>query len=262
MRKRWILIGLVVGIAVLGEAAIVGIDGTSPYVGEVLFGAMLVSHGSLLAFWAALGGRATPWRLVLAVVGMVTWMRAPEFLSAGENDVTWFFVGLVVLGLVSLTLLIARFLGLELTDIQAADADLPPPPDGRWEQFSLRSLFSWMAALAMILGALHYFPRRQIIVLFSDLDVPLRFAAIVGGSALIALSAVWLTLATRWTAMRYVVAVSVGVVAIVTLNLVFGPSDEAEIVTHCLGQIFYMAGSLWLVRLAGYRLIWRRRVLL
>ena len=259
MRRRWILIGLVVAVAVLGEVAIVWTDPLSrpPHVLSILLVAMLPSHGCLLAFWAALGGPATPWRLVVSVVAIVTWMRAPEFLNAGKNDITWLFVGFLLLGLVGPILLTARFFGLELTDLQAADTERPRPPDGRWEQFSLGSLLAWMTAVAMIMGTLHYLPKQQNISILSE---PPIYSAILGGSALIALSAVWLTLAMRWTAMRCVVAVSAGAVAIAALSLGVGPGEGAEIVVFCLGQIFWTAGSLYLVRLAGYRLIWRRRV--
>ena len=265
MRTRWLLIGLVVGVAVLGEAAIAWMTETPDRRGHLLMPLVLtmpLSHGSLLAFWAALGGRATPWRLVAAVMGITGWMWVLERFAFDRETQLSILLALLLMGLLSLLLMTARFFGLELTDIQAADVDQPPPPDGRWGQFSLRSLFSWMTAAAMMLGALHYLPKQTIDRSFTGpplVFVVTLFAAILGGSALIALSAVWLTLATRWTAMRYLVLVLAGAVAILPWIPPFGRL-EPELLTMCLGQVFWTAGSLWLVRLAGYRLIWRRRV--
>ncbi len=262
MRKRRILIGLVVGVAVLGQAAIAWIDGPlgpEDYVNFFLF-AMTLSHGSLLACWAALSGRATPWRMVVVVVGIVGWMWLLERFAFDSDVLVMTFLALLLMGLVSLLLLTARFFGTELTDTWAADWDRPPEPSRRWMQYSLRSLFSWMTAVAMVLAALHYLPKRQIDAFLSPAAL-LVLVAILGGSALIALSAVWLTLATRWTAMRHLVLFLAGVVPAFALTATH-EIDEAEAVTLYLGQIFWTAGSLWLVRLAGYRLIWRRRILL
>jgi len=270
MRKRWILIALVVAVAIAAEVAISLVNPFHGPENELLMFlfAMLPSHGSLLAFWAALGGRASPWRLVVAVVGVVAWMWVLKHGFTGDSPypdeirLIWVFVLFSVMCLISALLMVARFFGAELTDVPADASDQPAPPQRRWEQFSLGSLLSWTTATALLLGSLHYLPKKEIVETFSFSDPSSlgALAAIMIGSALIALGAIWITLGTRWTAARYVVLLAAGIGAGGLLFFAAGPGGGNGLFIFCFAQVFWVTGSLWLVRMAGYRLIWRRRV--
>ena len=85
--------------------------------------------------------------------------------------------------------------------------------------------------------------------------------AVLASSALVATGAFWIALGARWSAARYAVLLAATIGAIAWLYIAV-QEDSAlwEFVVFFLAQIVYIAASLWLVRLAGYRLAWRRRV--
>ena len=222
--------------------------------------ALMPTHGSLLASWAALGGKASPWRLVVAIVGVLIWIRCQPEPRGGEDLAVWIFVLFVTMCFLSALLLIARFFGAELTDAPADGRQPLARPEGRWEQFSLGALLSWTAALAVLLGSLHYIPHDGVLEVFDNVEACVILAAIVGGTSLIALAAIWITLGTRWPGARYVLLLLTAVVAVGVLYLAVDGTDFTELAIFCAAQVFWTAGSLWLIRLAGYRLIWRRRV--
>lgn len=262
MKRRWILLGIVVSVNLLLECAAIG---TEPFVGPhwlISYAVIAIpaSHGSLLGFWAALGGRATPWRLVVAAVGAVAAMRLlaqSELMS--DEPAMFVFLLLLQMGVVSLVLMIARFLGAELTDVRP-DAAAPVAPDRQWIQFSLGSLLSWTTAVAVLLATLHYLPRTAFEDFFSDPAQIAILAAILGAGTLIALGAVWITLGVRWPVGRYILLFLSSGIGIVVMSIVIGSDEVHTISIFCVTQIVCVTGSLWLVRLAGYRLIWRRRV--
>ena len=112
--------------------------------------------------------------------------------------------------------------------------------------------------MAVLLATLRYCPKRLLEYVF---DEPLIFAAIILGSALIALGALWIGLGVRWPVVRIVVLVVTSIGGVAILQLTVGSSgDLGEFVTFFVTQTVYLVVSLWLVRLAGYRLVWRRRV--
>lgn len=255
-RRRWLLIGVVVGIAALIDFVVLPLAGPprAPDWLDLLIFSMAPSHGTLLGLWAALGGRATPWRLVagfVAAVGCV-WML-------GDFDlVYWVVVLLAQMVTMSALLLLARLLGLELADEFRHDSAEDSSAERQWVQYSLRSLLSWTAACAVVLATLHYLPKEPLSTIFED---PPILAAIVGSSVVIALGALWIALGARWPSVRIVGLGLTAVTGVTTLWLVVGSQGELwEFVAFCLFQAAYLVGSLWLVRLAGYRLVWRRRV--
>jgi len=263
MKRRWILLGIVVSVNLLLECAAIATEpfhGPGRLVGYVVI-AIPPSHGSLLGFWAALGGRATPWRLVVVTVGAVVVMRllaSANFGPVGPEMLV--FLLLLQTGVVSLVLMIARFLGAELTDALRPDAAAPVAPDRQWIQFSLGSLLSWTTAVAVLLATLHYLPRKALEELTSGPDGGAILAAILGAGTLIALGAVWITLGARWPVGRYILLFLASGIGIAVMSIVIGSDEVGTISIFCVTQIVCVTGSLWLVRLAGYRLIWRRRV--
>jgi len=184
-----------------------------------------------------------------------------ENVDPNNDTIIWVFVLFMTTCIAGILLMGARFLGAELRVTNDADAVGGPNPKRQWIQFSLRSLISWTTALALLLGSLHYLPGEQLRqILFSDSQSIAILGVILSGSALIAFAAIWITLGTRWLPARYFVLALAGAAAILWMYLVLGPNELETLLPFCLGQVGWMVGSLWLVRLAGYRLIWRRRV--
>ena len=117
---------------------------------------------------------------------------------------------------------------------------------------------SWTTAVAVLLATLHYCPKELLEFVFAE---PLFLVGFLLSNALIALGALWIALGVRWPAVRIVVLMVTSIAGVTIFRLATGYSTEAwEIVTYFVAQAVYLVGSLWLVRLAGYRLVWRRRV--
>ena len=263
MKRRWLLIGSVVAVTAVIDLVI--IPWVWPSGGSDWIHAMAPCHGSLLAAWIALGGRGTPWRLVAAVLGVATWIWTSNwfFDSApypmrGTFVEFWTTILAAEMFVLSGLLMLARLLGLELTDTLRGDTTQAVADDTQWIQFSLRTLMSWTTAVAVLLATLRYFPRP---LLENLLEEQLIFAAILLGSAFTALGALWIALGVRWPTVRIIVLVVTLIVGVAIFQLAAGSRKDLEgIVTFFVAQAAYLVGSLWLVRLAGYRLVWRRRV--
>ena len=222
MDRRRRLIGLVVAINVVAGLSfwtLHHLHGVEGWFYVSLLG-MLPSHGSLLATWAVLGGKANPWRLVAAVVGVVVWMRALEKFCPGDYPLIWAPTLFMTMCLLSVLLMVIRFLGAELTVASGADAAGGLKPKQQWFQFSLRSLLSWTTALALLFGSFNYLPKKLLLLVLSFPDATIFLGAIIPGSALIACGAIWITLGTRWPPARYIVLILAGVAALLLLYLV------------------------------------------
>ncbi len=274
MPKRWIYIGLVVAFVVLGELIMVFlIEHVYATWLEMCLFTMSLSHGVLLAIWAALGGRPTLWRLVAVVAALVALMWLCR-----HPDVQEILFILLLQSLFMATLLtLGRFFGVELTGEPAADC--APATDGAgldslpaeeterpWMQFSLWAVMSWTTAIAALLASFHYLPEDLVRRVSGDARGWVIAAILLFSVALIGFGAMWITLGTRWTLMRYVVLGAAGAGAIGVLLLLnaflapgYGP-NVWELLLFCGSAMFWLVGSLALIRLAGYRLIWRRRV--
>jgi len=75
-----------------------------------------------------------------------------------------------------------------------------------------------------------------------------------------ALGALWIGLGARWPAIRVVSLGLTAAAGVTILALLIDTAEVWECMAYCFFQAAYLVGSLWLVRLAGYRLVWRRRV--
>jgi hypothetical protein len=214
--------------------------------------------GSLLGIWAALGGRPTLWRLVGTTMALVGCMALAECMTPVSidghglpvNDLRSLWVAVVFsLALAtSLPLLALRFLGLEIAHREPDDSLLQRPK----LQFSLRSLLEWTAALALMLGTLQMTPGW-----FPDVALaPLGLCPICG---LLALAALWITLGTRWRAIRMLGLALAGASLVAGLVVL---RDLDFLSPVWLLWIVSVIGSLWVFRIAGYRLVWRGRVTL
>ena len=254
LKRRWLLIGLVVGVAALIDVVLLPQPrrGAPDWVDLLMF-SVAPSQGSLLGLWAALGGKATPWRLVAGFAAAVACIWA-----LGDSDLAfWACVLLVQMVAMGALLLVARLLGLELADDFRHDSAGESTAEGQWVQYSVRSLLSWTAACAVLMSTFHYLPKEPLGEFFQDAAIG---AAIVVSSLAVAVGALWVTLGSRWPAGRIAGQGLAPVVGTIALWLVVGSRGGLwEFVAFCLFQAAYLVGSLWLVRVAGYRLVWRRR---
>lgn len=260
-----VFVNLLVGV--LAPALIAeGFYSASGPVRTVLLSVAL-SQGSLLAIWAVCGGRPTPWRVVAAIVGIVVWIWVLGEPAWVEQDPWWswswsllwgYCVCLLLCQMVPVTglLLLARLVGVGVTHGSHSGTTTSRPR----LQFSIRSLLEWTTALAMLLGTFHYIPEDFFISISS---LPpwrvLSIIAIVGSGVLIAPAALWTALGTRLPLARYCTLLVAVAAAVATMTLVLGEDEFGYSLVFGIGQTVWLVGSLWVFRLLGYRLVWRRR---
>lgn len=170
-----------------------------------------------------------------------------------EAVLTFLLVG-SVLYFVAMTLLflLVRALGVEILDPSAC-----PAIAERWRfQFSLASLFEWTTALAVLLGVFHYLPMQGLLRVLSQSEA----VVCIAGNSLIVFGAIWAILGTRYPLVRYLMLVLGCGIPVVISVLMDAPFWEAFLLF--VTEAVWITGSLWLVRAAGYRLLWRRRITL
>lgn len=220
---------------------------------SILLISLMVSQGSLLGIWAALGGPPTPWRFVAVVVGSVLLIWALDTAFPQRDAEIWGYFILVQLIATSLPLIALRFRGLGLT---LPGDDLPG--EKQRLQFSLRSLLEWTTAVAVLLGMLQMTP-ENFREPFTTWDGLAAMCGIFGADALLALATLWIALGAR------VLVARVAVFALTAIGVVIGvtvadPGSTPQTLLLPILSAVWMILSLWPFRSAGYRLIWRRVV--
>jgi hypothetical protein len=120
---------------------------------DVSVASLALGHGSLVAVW---GGWLQPRRFAAAYVVAVAGLLALGADEAPPNDMAmWLFVAafqMVIAG-------VAMF-GVESIDRPRQDEIDAQAAPRVWFQFSLGSLLSWTAGVAVVLAASHYVPRQ------------------------------------------------------------------------------------------------------
>jgi hypothetical protein len=265
MQRRQLLLGLLILAHVALNALAV-----SP-VGElyesVLLSVLPASQGSLLAVWAVLAGKPAPWRLAgaTALVALSVWWTtlSPEVDPSCTDFQSWAtWCGLQMVA-ASVPLLIGRFAGMRIAAVPLDDSG-GGAADPAWRaQFSIRSLLEWTAGLAVLLGVSPY------LWYWSPSPKPFRWDLILlvfhTCYAFVALAAIWVALGRRCFATRailLVLAVAGGASAVEAAFCALTGARKFDVLSDFLFHALWLVGSLWLVRVAGYRLIWRGRVTL
>jgi len=225
----------------------------------MVFLSLPMSQVGLLSIWAALGKAPAPWRAVGLVLPLALWSKlmgtlldGPGSPSATEESSQWtFFLLMEALATVAL-LGIARAAGLQRTCVDAA-ARPPDPRTTRRFQFSLGYLFSWLTAAAIVLAALGYtFHLSRLALDARDFRSMVIIAA---ANIALLLAALHVMLARCRRFMRWLVGLA-GLVAVG--GLVWLHSDGEPVRLILGAEAVWLVGSLAVVRVAGYRLVWQR----
>jgi len=262
MRSREILIWLLLLATVLADYAVLvaaqqeSRSRLSPwYSTPVVVTALQVSQVSLAAIWLALGGGPSSLRLVRVVGVAALWSLAMSVVPYAGDVRLHTFLLTAQMAVVSLPLLVARAYGVALIDLFAAPGVEASEPAGPAFQFSLRQLLGWMIALAVTFGTLKW--------IVGDIFLPMRalreirIVPLLAGRCAIALAALWAALGTRWRNMRLLTLGLAGVCAFCTLPTTAAVAADESRVRFM--ETVLLAGSLWVFRVAGYRVQFRAR---
>jgi hypothetical protein len=91
MKHRRLLIVLLVGVNLLGIVVapllVVRFGNETRGSAALLLCSLALSQANLVAFWAALAGRPTPWRLIAAILACVAWLYV---VAAMDRWRIWF----------------------------------------------------------------------------------------------------------------------------------------------------------------------------
>jgi hypothetical protein len=251
--RRRILIGLVVGVNALAAAGCPLLLAEHPRSEdlEALLVAEAVGQGSLLPIWAALGGKRTPWRFAGAVAAIAALtLLLQKFLPGPDAQVWGYFLLAQMIG-TSVPLLLLRFFGLRVSRVPAEEV----PRQAFRLQFSLRSMLEWTAAVAVLCGMLQVMPEgfRRAFVSIRWYEPACAFA-VFGGLAALWL---WVALGARWLGARLILLGFTLPMAGIVLASLGGPAGASTVFLLPVALAVWLLGSLWVVRLAGYRLRWR-----
>jgi hypothetical protein len=229
----------------------------------MVFLSLPMSQVCLLAAWAALGKTPAPWRAVGLILPLALWsymigtvLEPPDPAgspSASTMTSQWTFFLLLEAAVAVALLGSARAAGLHVTGAvdRARTGNQPTPPR---LQFSLRYLFAWLTAAAIALASLGYtFHLGSLALRAWDLRVMVVLAVVNVAVLLAALSA----LLTAWPRLlRWLIGLGASVVAIA---LLFSSPRDPGPGLLCGGVTVWVLASLAVVRVAGYRLAWRKR---
>jgi hypothetical protein len=251
----WALVPLAVALAI-GNTATFGVfhSGHAPneIVGALCM-AFMSATGSLLAVWIAFGRRALPVRLALAVPGVA--IVVFPFLTL-PNGILALASGLIAVVGLSLPSLGARAAGWRLVQFPATTDAENWQADDNPMQFTLRQMFSWTLAVAMVAGLMR-------MVIRPDEFQPgmgARFiadAAICIACGFVALAAAWATLGRRSPVRRLLAIAALSGLASYLILRTF--SADSEFVLTIAGwaalDALLTGFGLHLFRAVGFRLV-------
>jgi hypothetical protein len=200
--------------------------------------ALTSCQGTLIAIWAALGGKPTPWRAILILVGIVV---AAQF--SGLYRYEEFIIPIYKMLLLMTFLLVFRLIGLEL--------ELPPIElrHARPLQFSIWQLMVWTTVFTIAMSAFCSLPKY---VVHSFLErfqrIQLLYTMIELG---IHLALIWFIFGQGRMIFRiFAIALAIGIAKVINLYDFRGFIWEAA----------WTIASLLVIRWAGYQMTWHWRL--
>jgi len=263
MRHDRLLIGLLLLATALVDCAVLWscTASRSPPRLEVQFftlHSLALSQTSLAAIWAGLGKRSTPWRLVGVFLLAVLWSRGLAATVFWLSTIMACFLLLLPQAVMVVVLLwIARPFGVRVV----RGTEPPPAENVGWRpQFSLRHLFAWTTATAIVLGVSTWVFRDGPELLQWLRERAVWEAQVFNAcNALMAFATLWAALSNRALARRISVLLLILVAAFALLpRLPGGPKPTLWALILTLQSVLLLA-SLWVFRVAGYRLTCSKR---
>jgi len=214
--------------------------------------ALYVSQVALAAIWLAMGRSPLPLRIVLAFLVWLAWVC----VTSRIDRELWIMTGLMA-GVVAVPLLALRPFGLRLLRVgeNREWRDIASGPR-RW-QFSIGQMLGLTTAVAIVLGMMQF---MRVPFFARTVTGCLVIVAFATGQGLLAWAALWAGLGSRRGVLRTVVVVVAAATAFLALATALGGARGNK---DFLANIFaletvLLVASLWVFRLAGYRVVFRR----
>jgi hypothetical protein len=259
MRRPRLLIGLLLLATVLVDVAVLALrpdPPRRPAILEAVSYALYFSQVSMTAIWLGLGQTAS----LLRTIGSLLLLSglAAFFSWLDRTDVADAIVATgMFAGAVAIPLLVARPPGLHITRVDPAGGAGSALLQPERLQFSILYLLGLMTGLAVILGTLKCLAAYDEQLL--NYAVQPGLICMSAGFGLVACAAIWGALGNRWMAVRMVAFVA-AVLAAYGGHLALNPDHLLEwwVMLLFALEAALLFGSLWVFRVAGYRVVFRR----
>jgi hypothetical protein len=220
---------------------------------QIVCAGFIIAEGSLVAVWIAFGHRPLPMRLTLAIP-CVALIAIPYFtLPKGAST---FAIGMMFVVGLSVPSLVARAAGWNLRRGAAEPTSQNGAPIAKPGQFTLRQMFGWTLAFAMVAGLARFLLEGE--NLRPRMVVNLLINAIVcfacGG---LALATVWSSLGRRNPIRRLPLVVFLTGLIPTAAYLLLGANRQPTfmLVGAAVCDAVFAGCGLLLFRLMGYRLV-------
>ena len=265
MRRPGLLIALLIVATVLVDlvalSAVVSSGKEEPHPALIVLFSLSMAQVSLVALWAGQAGKSAPWRVIGLVLVIVLWsaLLAVALSYAPPEAIASIWTVLLLMQAVAVfvPLSVARAVGVRLVSVDDLDAIEEGGTGRRRLQFSLAYLLGWITAVAVTLGLLKYTVDYRTLSPYPGLWWKLFVLAV--GNAAIALAVFWALLGTRWPGLRIPSLCLLTAAAIASDRWLGDLNPFWAISALCLIQALWLAGSLGVFRVCGYRVVRRRR---
>ena len=174
--------------------------------------ALMTAGGSLVAVWVAFGSRPLPVRLALAIPGVAI---ANIAMIALPNGVIGFRFGVILVVIAVLPSMAARLAGWRIIRFTTASDSAKWQVSEKPFQFSLRQMFSWMLAAAMVAGRYALLIQPEELRQGTDLKVDAAYDLAWG---IVALAGVWAALGRRRPVRRSLAVVAISPIVIFLIS--------------------------------------------
>ena len=265
MRRPGLLITLLIVATVLVDLVALSVvprPPEGPHPAMMVLYSLSMAQVSLVALWAGLGGKSAPWRVIGLVLVVVLWsallaaVLSYSFTLPREIASLWTVVLLVQAVAVFISLSVARAVAVRLVSVDDLDS-VEKGGTGRSRlQFSLAYLLGWTTAVAVTLGLLKYTVDYR--TLSPWLSTWRQLSVLAVGNPAIALVALWALLGSRWLGLRVLLLCLTAAAAIASERWLAARSPFWVPALLWLVQALWLAGSLAVFRVCGYRVVRRR----
>jgi len=263
MRRPGLLIALLIVATVLVDLVALSVAPSrpeGPHPGMILLFSLLMAQVSLVALWAGLAGRSAPWRVIGLVLVVALWSALLAVVLDYAPPVNiasiWTVLLLAQALAVFVPLSVARAMGVRLVSLDDLDA-VEERGIGRSRlQFSLAYLLGWTTAVAVTLGLLKYTVDYRILPPY--LGAWRQLSVVAVGNASMALAVLWALLGARRPGLRVLLLCLTTAAAIASDRWLAGMDPFWASASLCLGQALWLAGSLAVFRVCGYRVVRRK----
>ena len=215
--------------------------------------ALMTAGGSLVAVWVAFGSRPLPVRLALAIPGVAI---ANIAIIALPNGVIGFRFGVILVVIAVLPSMAARAAGWRIIRFTTASDSAKWQASEKPFQFSLRQMFSWMLAVAMVAGLMRLLIQPEDLRQGTGLTVNAAYDLAWG---IVALAGVWAALGRRHPVRRSLAVVAMSPIVILLILGILGANIRAVgtltmTIWATLDALLTVCGLL-LFRPVGFRLV-------